>query len=259
MTAADEVRLRYVDALNGIPNETRQPFEDGMTDFERILPGPDRMYPDTDSPPSRVTRERVERLQAALAPRPWEREARYAAAGVPTSTIHFLIRRGGARLVDQVTAARDERVKQACVLFGEQLKGLRRDGVPVDGVPDERWSELFDAAADRPVLWQAWAEIVRAMAAAPGVAVATIVAGLELGRAPDDWRRRVTEAIAAARAALYAPGADRLFRFSMGLAMRELRGKVPALDVAGAVTAEIEGGGRGAAGGTTAAETGSGR
>ena len=39
VTAADEVRLRYIDAINGIPNETRQPFEDGSTDFERILPG----------------------------------------------------------------------------------------------------------------------------------------------------------------------------------------------------------------------------
>ena len=58
-------------------------------------------------------------------------------------------------------------------------------------MPDERWCELFDAASARPVLWQAWAEIVRAMAAAPGTAVAAIVAGLELGRAPDDWRRRV--------------------------------------------------------------------
>ena len=35
-----------------MPFETRQPFEDGHTDFERILPGPDRMYPDTDSPPT---------------------------------------------------------------------------------------------------------------------------------------------------------------------------------------------------------------
>ncbi len=82
VTAANEVRLRYIDAIYGIPNETRQPFADGSTDFERILPGPDRMYPDTDSPPSRVTRERVERLQAGLQPRPWERESRYAAAGV---------------------------------------------------------------------------------------------------------------------------------------------------------------------------------
>ena len=84
-TAADEIRLRYVDATDGIPNETRQPFADGSTDFERILPGPDRMYPDTDSPPTRVTRERVDRLRAALPERPWEREARYVAAGVPVA------------------------------------------------------------------------------------------------------------------------------------------------------------------------------
>jgi glutamyl-tRNA(Gln) amidotransferase subunit E len=65
-TAVEEIRLRYVDALDGVPHETRQPFADGSTDFERILPGPDRMYPDTDSPPTRVTRDRVERLGAAL-------------------------------------------------------------------------------------------------------------------------------------------------------------------------------------------------
>ncbi len=66
-TAAEEIRLRYVDATDGVPNETRQPFADGHTDFERILPGPDRMYPDTDSPPTRVTRERVDRLRAGSA------------------------------------------------------------------------------------------------------------------------------------------------------------------------------------------------
>ena len=64
-TAAEEIRIRYAEATDGVPNETRQPFEDGSTDFERILPGPDRMYPDTDSPPTRVTRERVERLQGS--------------------------------------------------------------------------------------------------------------------------------------------------------------------------------------------------
>ncbi|RLB51264.1 MAG: Glu-tRNA(Gln) amidotransferase GatDE subunit E, partial [Deltaproteobacteria bacterium] len=45
LTAVEEIRLRYVDAIDGVPNETRQPYEDGTTDFERILPGPDRMYP----------------------------------------------------------------------------------------------------------------------------------------------------------------------------------------------------------------------
>lgn len=239
VTAAAEVRLRYIDAINGIPNETRQPFEDGSTDFERILPGPDRMYPDTDSPPSRVTRERVERLQAALSPRPWEREARYSAAGVPTSTTHFLIRRGAARLVDLVTDVCRAPVKQACVLFGERVKGLRRDGVPVDTVSDDRWCELFTLAGRCLRLWEAWDLIVRALAAAPDRSVAAIVGDLGLGATPDGWRQGVGAAVTEASGRLFAPGNDRLSRFSMGLAMRELRGKVPALEVADAVKTEI--------------------
>ena len=102
-----EIRLRYVDALDGVPNETRQPFADGSTDFERILPGPDRMYPDTDSPPTRVTRERVERLRAGAA----RRRPGSARSATPRPACrrprgHYLIRRGGAALVDRVVGAR---------------------------------------------------------------------------------------------------------------------------------------------------------
>jgi glutamyl-tRNA(Gln) amidotransferase subunit E len=50
-TAAREVLIRAQDALVGVPSETRQAMPDGTTGFERILPGADRMYPDTDTPP----------------------------------------------------------------------------------------------------------------------------------------------------------------------------------------------------------------
>jgi Glu-tRNA(Gln) amidotransferase subunit E-like FAD-binding protein len=256
LTAANEVRLRYADAVIGIPNETRQPFADGSTDFERILPGPDRMYPDTDSPPSRVTRERVDRLQAALSPRPWEREERYRAAGVPTSTIHYLIRRGGATLVDRVVEAGGADVKQACLLFGERLKALRRAGVAVDGVGAARWCEFFSRVLAQPVLWEAWEVIVRALAGAPDRGMDAVVDSLALGAAPGDWPGGVTRAVSEASGRLYAPGDERLFRFSMGLAMRELRGRVPATVVAEALRAEIARG-RAAAGSGTPAEGGS--
>jgi Glu-tRNA(Gln) amidotransferase subunit E-like FAD-binding protein len=236
ITATNEVRLRYVDAIGGVPNETRQPFADGSTDFERILPGPDRMYPDTDSPPTRVTRQRVEALRAALSPRPWDREARYSAAGVPLSTTYFLIRRGGAQLVDQVIEQCQAPVKQACLLFGERVKGLRRAGVAVDAIPTGRWCELFQAACAQPLLWQACDEIVRAMAAAPQTSVQALVAERRLGVAPDGWKETVRGSVREAAGRLYGHlQADRLSRFAMGLAMRDLRGRVPALQVADAI------------------------
>jgi Glu-tRNA(Gln) amidotransferase subunit E-like FAD-binding protein len=239
-TAAEEIRLRYVDATDGVPNETRQPFEDGHTDFERILPGPDRMYPDTDSPPTRVTRERVGLLRAALPEPTWEREARYAAAGVPSSVAHYLVRRGGAVLVDRVAREADADLRHAAFFFGERLKGLRRAGVAVDRVGAERWVELFRAFSSRPALRDAWEALVRRIAAQPADPVAAAVAALGLGQEPPAWREGLVRAIASAEHEAYRPDPARVLRHATGRVMDALRGRVPAAEVVAALRQAAE-------------------
>ena len=81
-TGAGEIVIRAREALEGVPNETRQALPDGTNGFERILPGPDRMYPDTDLPPLAITEQRIERIRATLPETPWAREARYAKLGL---------------------------------------------------------------------------------------------------------------------------------------------------------------------------------
>jgi len=240
ITAAEEIRLRYVDAVDGVPNETRQPFADGSTDFERILPGPDRMYPDTDSPPTRVTRERVAALRKALPEPPWQREARYAAAGVPEAVAHYLVRRGGAARVDAVVAQAGADLRFAAFFFGERTLGLRRAGVPVDRVSDVGWLELFRALGHRPVRREGWSTIVRAMAASPERPVETLLAELGLERPPGDWRATVASALELAGREAYDADPGRLARHAIGRAMAVLRGRVPAAEVAGAVRAAVE-------------------
>jgi glutamyl-tRNA(Gln) amidotransferase subunit E len=240
LTAIEEIRLRYVDAIDGVPNETRQPFVDGSTDFERILPGPDRMYPDTDSPPTRVTRDRVERLRIELPDTPWERQERYGAAGVPRDTINYLIRRGGALLVDRVVAKCGADLRWACFLFGERLKGLRRAGMAVDQVSLERWCELFRAARDRPVLWQGWDRIIHKLVELPDVGVAEILADEGWGMEPTDWRESLPSLIGTARKDVHNGNPELLRRLVLGRILRLLRGKVEAPRVAAAVDNGLE-------------------
>jgi glutamyl-tRNA(Gln) amidotransferase subunit E len=239
-TAADEIRLRYVDATEGVPNETRQPFADGSTDFERILPGPDRMYPDTDSPPTRVTRERVDRLRASLPERPWEREARYVAAGVPVPVVHYLVRRGGAALVDRVVAEAGADLRSAAFFFGERLKGLRRAGVVVESISEDAWVELFHALAARPARREAWAILVRRMAHRPGESLAGLLGELGLDGEPPGWRAMLPRWVEAAGREAYDRDAGRILRHATGQVMHTLRGRVPALVVVGAVRAAAE-------------------
>ena len=84
---ASEIALRAREATIGVPSETRQALRDGTNGFERILPGADRMYPDTDLPPLRITAEHLQKLRAGIPPPYWEREHWYRTLGVPDDLV----------------------------------------------------------------------------------------------------------------------------------------------------------------------------
>ncbi len=86
-TGAGEIVIRAREATIGVPSETRQALRDGTNGFERILPGPNRMYPDTDLPPLRIPREHLDLIARAL-PRPvWELERWYRELDVPADLV----------------------------------------------------------------------------------------------------------------------------------------------------------------------------
>ena len=240
LTAAEEIRLRYVDALDGVPNETRQPFADGHTDFERILPGPDRMYPDTDSPPTRVVRERVERLRAALPESPWERQARYLAVRVPVPVAHYLIRRGGANLVDRVVAEAGADLRTAAFFFGERIKGLRRAGVHTERITGDRWVELWQAFVKEPQLRDAWEPLVRRLAAREDVGVAETLRAYVQERPISTWQVLLPGWVEQGRQEAAPRPPVSVWRYTIGQVMHHLRGRVPAKEVLRSVCAILE-------------------
>jgi glutamyl-tRNA(Gln) amidotransferase subunit E len=84
---ASEVITRAKEATIGVPSETRQALRDGTNGFERILPGPNRMYPDTDLPPRRISREHLGNIRRSV-PRPyWENELWYKELRIPSDLI----------------------------------------------------------------------------------------------------------------------------------------------------------------------------
>ena len=133
-----------MDAIKGIPQETRQALSGGYTTFERILPGPDRMYPDTDSPPTRITAERVAEARSRLRPPPWERIAKYGALRVPRETSEYLIRRGGARLWTPLVEKTGVDGLVAAIEIGQRAKAMQRAGIPMERLGTAEWVQVFD-------------------------------------------------------------------------------------------------------------------
>ncbi|MGB5264863.1 MAG: hypothetical protein WBN28_14790, partial [Lutimonas sp.] len=89
-TAVKEIIIRAKEAAIGIPSETRQAYDDGTNGFERILPGADRMYPDTDLPPKRIDHEYLEKIKAWQPEKFWDRERWYRELKIPEDTIEEL-------------------------------------------------------------------------------------------------------------------------------------------------------------------------
>src|SRR2546421_1155505 len=94
-SAIEEMAPRAAAAIEGVPPETREPRPDGTTVYSRPLPGKARMYPETDVPPIRVTRERLDRIREHLPERPDVTEARLAREyAIHEQQTHQLVQEG---------------------------------------------------------------------------------------------------------------------------------------------------------------------
>ncbi|MCP4590895.1 MAG: Glu-tRNA(Gln) amidotransferase subunit GatE, partial [bacterium] len=145
--AADEIVIRAKEATVGVPSDTRQGLKDGTNGFERVLPGANRMYPDTDLPPLAISAERLARIASNLPEYVWDREKRYRSMGLGEEVVATLSlsRRADLflRVVDELKCA----PAFAAIVLCERLKAFRRRGLDPERVSDDEVFEIFKAHA----------------------------------------------------------------------------------------------------------------
>ncbi len=101
-TAIETVEERCKMAFDGVPPETRKSLEDGTTIFERVLPGADRMYPDTDSAPIPLQNEYIEELSANLPSDIINRYKQLKKWNVPEDTYTFIFSKNLFPLMERI-------------------------------------------------------------------------------------------------------------------------------------------------------------
>jgi len=147
-TAVNEIIIRAKEATIGIPSETRQALSDGTNGFERILPGADRMYPDTDLPPKRIEDERRDRIKSWLPEQFWKRQQWYKELNIPPDTIDELsISKYAGLFKEAVNVWKINPVTAAVVLI-QYPKRLSRSSYVIDSINEEMMSSILKAYAD---------------------------------------------------------------------------------------------------------------
>ena len=185
ITATAEIRDRIIEAFDGVPHETRQHLREGLTDFERILPGADRMYPDTDHPPVRIHPARVDEIRIRLPEPTYEIEARFKVYGLPTDTIADLaLSSSRAGLIDEL--ARDgQNMKLVGRLLGQTVRSLTRQGIDCSRIETAVWKELIKTCEVRKVPCKCFENIVRSLAITPDAKIDQLIErAAELAKSP---------------------------------------------------------------------------
>jgi glutamyl-tRNA(Gln) amidotransferase subunit E len=144
LTAAEEIIIRAKEATQGVPNDTRQPLKDGTTGFERVLPGAERMYPDTDLPPIEIKPERVERIRAQLPEDVWVTEERFRKAGMTPFDAERLCISKRAPLITRLIEELDFPGGPIGSVLGERWRQLTRLGLEPDRLNDQVIFTLFE-------------------------------------------------------------------------------------------------------------------
>ncbi len=231
---------RAVEALHGVPEETRGANPDGTTRFLRPRPGSARMYPETDIRPIRVTQEYLEKLRSDLPEKPeavWRKLvekyklSKELASEVFNSPYLYLFE----ELVEEL----DVQPSLAAATLTNTLKSLAREGVPVENLTEERIKEALRLVSRGKVAKEALPELLSAAAETPERSIEDIIEEKGLSTLSlSELEKIIDDVIAGNREAIEERG-ERAFGLLMGRVMAKVRGKVDGKVVAEKLRAKL--------------------
>jgi glutamyl-tRNA(Gln) amidotransferase subunit E len=226
-TAVKEIIIRAKEATIGIPSETRQALSDGTNGFERILPGADRMYPDTDLPPKKITGERLDKIKTWLPEQFWKRIDWYKKLGIPEDTIEELSVSQYAELFRK--AVTDWKVKPttAAVFLIQYPKRLKKYGILDEWLNDEQLKGVLRSYAEGKIPKDSLLTTLRTVAEL-GAFTNEVLPGsaneIEINNTIKDARTEFDK--------MNVFNRQNETALLMGMIMKKLRGKVPAQTIA---------------------------
>ncbi len=237
-TGAQEIAIRAREATVGIPSETRQALRDGTNGFERILPGPDRMYPDTDLPPIKVTEERLAGIREGLPVPVWTREAWYAEIGVPADVVQPLAMSPHAGLFETLVKEWGLDPVAASVALVQFVKRIRRKCLDAERLDGGTLRPIFALFRDKRISRDGVYALMEK--AARGEEVPAPEA-LPPPPRPEEVEAEIGRSCARLGGmALHNP--ERKAHVLMGLVMPALRGRVEGAEVAPRIEAALAAG-----------------
>jgi len=202
-------------------------MSDGTNGFERILPGADRMYPDTDLPPKKITKEKIELIKSWLPEQFWKRVEWYIKLGIPKDTIEELSISQYAELFKKAVNDWKINPKTAAVFLIQYPKRLKKRGVTTEWLNESMFEEILKSYADKKIPQDALLTTLQTVAEL-GIYTDEVILNPASKKTVDDVITLATNDYDKMK--IYNP--EKRTEILMGTIMKKLRGRVSAKVVA---------------------------
>jgi len=235
------MKKESLDAVEGVPEETRAANPDGTTRYMRPRPGAARMYPETDVPPIQLTREYLEKLRGRLPELPEQKMRRLMKE-------YRLNRKLAKQILDSEYGDLFEAVAKEtgvsptviAVALTETLKALKREGINVEAVTDEQFRELFGLIGSGKTTKEAIPEIITWLSKHEGATAKEAIESLGMAMiSQKELEEMIDDLIERNKSLIEERGKD-AFGSLMGMVMKKVRGRVKAELVSGILKKRLE-------------------
>ena len=225
--ALKAVVKRAREALLGVPAETRMPLPTGASKYGRPRPGAERMYPETDARPVKISSARLKRIDEDMPETFEKKETRfieeYALSKELSSQIVQSLR---LDLFEKIINEYNLSPTLVAVTLENTIVSLHRNGVPTDNLNDSHFNMLFDAIMKNEISPEAIPTILTHFAKNPNSGLEKALTDTGLDKLEHNAVEEVIKQIVAERVDFINKQGEGAIGGLMGIAMKQLRGKV---------------------------------
>jgi len=239
--ALEAVVERAREAMKCVPEETRTANPDGTTRYMRPRPGAARMYPETDIPQMRITKEQVERVRSHLPELPEQKLERLVKeCKLNEKLAKQILNSPFSELFETVIKESSVSPTVMAVFLTETLKSLKRDGVQVDKVSDSLIREIFKSVGSGKLMKESMSDVAVWLSKNEGKGIQEAISSLGLKAISEDDLNAFVDKVVAENRKLIQERGEASFGIIMGYIMKDLRGKVDAAQISKMLKEKME-------------------
>jgi glutamyl-tRNA(Gln) amidotransferase subunit E len=239
--ALQAVLERAREAVKGVPAETRTPLPDGTTKYARPRPGAERMYPETDVRPVKITDSWLRRIKKAMPETLAKKEQRFVKElGLSEDLAGQMVNSLNLDLFEYVLSKLEISPTLVAVTLENTLVSMQRDGVPTENLDDAQLLEVFEAVKSGEISSEAIPEILTYLANNPSTPIQDVMSKTGLGKIEAEDIEKIIRTIVEDRLDFVQERGEAAVGGLMGVAMKELRGKADGKVVKELLTSEVK-------------------